>query len=158
MIYRSPAPINVVASTIHITTSTSFNVPSATFNIYSPSLFLALLIQVYRGKQSVLHPRGHGLNTVSCCLRPCSLSRSSSGSTDSSVWIYHGLSMIATNPICMYRSYFSFHILSGSPFCVLHSAQNFTTCRRTIYTNLYTYIFFRYFYKNYRSFTSLNSA
>ena len=44
MIYRSPAPINVVASTIQRTTSTSSSVLSATLSMYSPSLFFALLI------------------------------------------------------------------------------------------------------------------
>ena len=38
----SPAPINVVGSTSQSTTSTSFSVCSATFTIYSPSLFFAL--------------------------------------------------------------------------------------------------------------------
>ena len=38
----SPAPMKVVGSTSHKTTSTSFRVRSATFTIYSPSLFFAL--------------------------------------------------------------------------------------------------------------------
>lgn len=40
----SPAPIKVDGSTSQSTTSTSFNVRSATFTIYSPSLFFALWI------------------------------------------------------------------------------------------------------------------